>query len=60
MTKIITKADGYTDAQLEDLADELHEAGYKVRVNRYGNGVGRHTGLPGCGVESIEIVGAWK
>ena len=45
----------------ETLAEELHDDGFCVRVNRRGTGNGEHTGiLAGCYVESIEVTGRWQ
>lgn len=58
-TGTVYTADNTTE-NLEDLADRLHAAGYKVRVNRYGTGCGRHSAwAPDCGVESVVVVGRW-
>jgi len=41
----------------EDLADTLATLGFVVRVNRFGSGVGKYSGvLAGCGVNSITVV----
>ena len=43
-------------AARENIADDLAELGWKVRVNRFGTGNAFHSGvLADCGVESIEI-----
>ena len=53
-----------TSARAEDLADQLAEAGHLVKVKRYGNGNGRHSGQRVdrrlCGVRRIEVCGSHR
>ncbi len=39
----------------EDIADDMAELGWQVRVNRFGTGNAMHSGRMGCGVTSIEV-----
>ena len=43
------------DGAREDIADNLAALGFRVRVNRYGTGNGKHFWFGRCGVESIEF-----
>lgn len=44
----------------EEIAEKLHDAGFKVKVKRSGTGNGSHTGwIGGCSVQAIEISGRW-
>lgn len=57
LSKLVTAADmrWLSHRQREQLADELTEQ-FLVKVNRFGTGNGKHSGiLPGCGVSSIHI-----
>ena len=56
-SKLVTSADmkWLGHRQREDLADQLTER-FVVKVNRFGTGNGKHSGiLPGCGVSPIHI-----